>query len=74
MPIDSLVFPIEHVLKEVYLSRGSGLPVGPYIRRCPKAVPSSILHNSQLPPPTTVSLSILDPGCGELPFAHHLNP
>jgi hypothetical protein len=33
----------------------------------------SFLHNALLPLRTKVSLSILEPSCGELPFGHHLN-
>jgi hypothetical protein len=43
--------------------------------RCPplEATPSSFFHNSQLPPPTEVSLSILELGRGELLLAYYFN-
>jgi hypothetical protein len=46
---------------------------GSMCQHCPKAIPSSIPHNYQLSPSIEVSLCILKLGCGELPFAHHIN-
>ena len=62
------------LIKEICLSQGSKLPKSPYIQHCPKVAPSSILHNSQLPPLTKVSLSISEPSCKKLHFFHYLNP
>jgi hypothetical protein len=72
--MDSLVFPIRHELREIHLSQGSGLPKGPCVRRCSKAAPSFVPHNSQLTPPADVTLSILESRCDELPLARHFNP
>jgi hypothetical protein len=72
MPIDSLVSPVGYVSREICLSQGSGLPEGPYVRCYLKVAPFLSLINSQFPPPSEVSLSILELGRGELPFAHLL--
>ena len=74
MLIDSLVSPIEHLSRDICLSQGPGLPKDPYIQRYPKAMPPSIPHNSQLPPPIEVTLNILELSRGELSLAHHFNP
>jgi hypothetical protein len=65
---------MEHISRKICLSQGSGPIEGPYVRHCPKATPSSIPHNSQLPSPSNVSLSIIESGPSELSLAHHLNP
>jgi hypothetical protein len=72
--MDSLISPIRHVSREICLFQVSGFLEGPYVQNCPKVAPSSIPHNSQLPPFPEMSLSSLESGRGELPLAHHLNP
>jgi hypothetical protein len=74
MPIDSMVYLIGNLLREICLFQGSGFLEGSYVRRCPKAMPSSIPHNSQLPPPIEVSLNVLEADHGELSLVHHINP
>jgi hypothetical protein len=74
MLTDSLVSPFGQLPRKICLFQGLGLLEGLCVQRCPKVAPSSFLHNSQLPLPTEVSLSILEPSCGELSFAYYLNP
>jgi hypothetical protein len=73
MPIDSLVSSIRHVLWEICVFQRSELSEGPHVWHSPKATPSFIPHNSQLSHLIEVSLSILKPIHGKLPFAYYLN-
>jgi hypothetical protein len=69
----SLGFSIQTQIKGDMRLLRVGIPRGSLYPSYPKAVSSSFFHNSQLSHPIVVSLSILEPGCGELLFVHHLN-
>ena len=58
--IDSLVFPIKYIPREIWIPKGLQPPKDPSVWRCFKVVPSFVPYNSQLKTPIDMIFSILE--------------